>query len=138
MPKGNEMSQAGIGVMLGALFGDRGGEKLQAAIGKTIAAIEVGESALRLAFDDATAITLRDNGQSCCEHRYMRTDDDTAAFVGAQFTGAELKDAPGTEAEWGEVHECQFLEIQTSRGVFTIVNHNEHNGYYGGFWIVVE
>lgn len=114
-----------------------GSEKLQAAAGKTISAISVGESALRIEFTDATAVTLSDAGQACCEHRHMSTDDDTAHFIGAQFTGAELKDAPESTSDFG-VHECQFLEIQTSRGVFTVVNHNEHNGYYGGFSIVVE
>lgn len=29
--------------------------------------------------------------------------------------------------------ESQFLMIRTSLGVFTVVNYNEHNGYYGGF-----
>ena len=37
-----------------------------------------------------------------------------------------------------ETHEVQFLEIKTSKGIFTMSTHNEHNGYYGGFAIVVS
>jgi hypothetical protein len=33
------------------------------------------------------------------------------------------------------VHEVAFLEVTTDRGVFQMKNHNEHNGYYGGFLI---
>ena len=32
----------------------------------------------------------------------------------------------------------QGLEFETTNGVFTIVNHNSHNGYYGGFWVEFE
>jgi len=30
----------------------------------------------------------------------------------------------------------QFLTIITDNGTFTVSNHNIHNGYYGGFFIV--
>ena len=36
---------------------------------------------------------------------------------------------------WGGVHEVQFLNIETSLGIITFETHNEHNGYYGGFYI---
>jgi hypothetical protein len=36
------------------------------------------------------------------------------------------------------VHETQFLIVDTTKGSFTIVNHNEHNGYYGGFGLVAQ
>jgi hypothetical protein len=35
--------------------------------------------------------------------------------------------------EYGEVHEQTFLKIRTNNGDATVVTHNEHNGYYGGF-----
>lgn len=31
------------------------------------------------------------------------------------------------------MHEVQFLHVKTSKGSFAVSNHNEHNGYYGGF-----
>jgi hypothetical protein len=65
----------------------------------------------------------------------MSSDDDLSHYVGATLVGVELKDGPEEEGEYGEVHEIQFMEVQTSAGSFTVVSHNEHNGYYGGIAI---
>jgi len=125
----------GFGVMIRMLSGDRGGECFLSAVGKRIKAIEVDDDELRLAFEDGSRIKLFDDGQSCCERRYMTCDDDLSYYIGAQLLDAEIKDAPDEEDEYGEVHEVQFLEVKTSKGSFTVASHNEHNGYYGGFWI---
>jgi len=90
---------------------------------------------LMFEFDDDTNLRLADGGQSCCEHRYMRTDDDLNEYAGAVLMDIEVASAPDQEDEWGEVHEVQFLNVHTDKGVFQMANHNEHNGYYGGFWI---
>ena len=136
------MGQTGIGVMLGWSDGDeRSVETLRNAVGKTIRAVWLGDDdALHMRFDDDSAMKLSDEGQSCCEHRYMRTDDDLAYYIGSKFMGAELKEAPPIKSDdwWGDEHEVQFLEIQTDKGVFTMASHNEHNGYYGGFCIVAS
>lgn len=109
---------------------------ITASLGKTITSLELGgDDALHFTFQDGSRMKFEDVGQSCCEQRYMRTDDDLASFVGAKFVGAQLKEAPEVEDEYGETHEVQFLEIETDRGSFTMANHNEHNGYYGGFEI---
>ena len=63
------------------------------------------------------------------------TADDLKQFVGAELLGAEIKPASGIEGPDGDVHEIEFLDITTSKGVFQAANHNEHNGYYGGFSI---
>jgi hypothetical protein len=84
--------------------------------------------------EDGTKIGFTDNGQDCCEVRYMSTDDDLSYHVGATLLGFEIKNAPNLEDESGE-HEVQFLEIKTSKGVISCANHNEHNGYYGGFYV---
>ena len=141
------MSKPGIGAMLSYLGGNEDSVKaFTGALGKTLVALEIREveayrstgdqvgSALRLSFTDGTAIELYDDGQSCCESRYMRTDDKLADFIGAQFLEAEIKDAPPLPSEYDE-HEVQFLDVTTSKGVFQIASHNEHNGYYGGFSI---
>lgn len=106
------------------------------AVGKTIKAARLDKewNAMRLDFTDDTGIKFFDDGQSCCEQRYMECADDLNAVVGAIFNGAEIKDGPTT----GDVHEIQFLQINTSNGPITCSNHNEHNGYYGGFAIVVR
>lgn len=127
----------GLGVMLRWLGGNASSvAAYQAAQGKEISLVELVDDALRLRFSDGTGVRFHDEGQSCCEHRYMRTDDDLSEFVGAKFLEAELRDAPNEPDEYGE-HEVQFLAIKTDRGAFVMSSHNEHNGYYGGFAIEV-
>lgn len=131
------MEQLGMGVMLRALGGNAESvASFTGAVGKTIAALRLGDDdALHFEFSDGSKMKLSDEGQSCCENRYMRTDDDLGYYVGAKLLGAEVKEAPNEPDEYGE-HEVQFLDVRTDRGVFTMASHNEHNGYYGGFWIV--
>lgn len=127
-----------MGVMLGMLSGNKETvETHLAAKGKIIKKALLADDALTLHFTDDTAILFRDDGQSCCERRYMQTDDDLASYIGATFVGAELREAPTVEAEY-DTHEVQFLVILTDRGNLTMASHNEHNGYYGGFHIVIE
>jgi len=132
------MSNLGIGAMLGWLSGNEETVKAHLkAQGKIISEIQFSEKALILKFGDETGIKIWDDGQSCCEYRYMTTNDDLPYFVGSKFLNAELRNAPEYEDDCG-VHEVQFLLINTDKGTFTIESHNEHNGYYGGFWIVIE
>lgn len=120
------------------LFGDDDtGRIISENIGKKIAGLSLSDNALHFVFDDGAKIKIYDDGQNCCEERYMATDDDLPYFVGAVLNGIKIKDAPNIEDEYGE-HEIQFLEVLTSKGTFVMANHNEHNGYYGGFWVVAE
>jgi len=143
-----KISESGMGVMLNALMGNRETVKtFTKAKGKKIIALELVEDArgfrhghgdaLRFTFEDGTKMQLRDDGQSCCESRYMMTDDDLSQFIGADLLDAEIRDAPNEPDKYGE-HEVQFLVVTTSKGAFTMASHNEHNGYYGGFSIVAE
>lgn len=104
------------------------------AKGRIIAAIELtdGDTQLVIHFDDDRRLEIEDNKQSCCERRYMHTDDDLDFYIGATFLDARVEDGPIEERD-GDYKECQFLLIDTSKGTFTIANYNEHNGYYGGF-----
>ena len=131
------MDHLGIGVMLSRLSGNE--ETVNAhlgAIGKIIKSISSNDN-LILTFTDETGIRICDEGQSCCEHRYMHTDDEIQYYVGSKFLGCELRSAPNLPDEWGE-HEVQFLLVNTDRGTFTMVSHNKHNGYYGGFAIEIR
>jgi hypothetical protein len=92
------------------------------------------DGGLVIDFIDSTGIVLFDDGRSCCENRYVHTDDDLAAFTGAVFLGCEIREASNVPDEYGD-HEVQFLLVHTSLGVVTIETHNEHNGYYGGFYL---
>lgn len=129
------MSNLGMGVMLNHLAGNEETvEAYKAALEKKITNAVLSDNELVLTFEDSSRLRFFDDGQSCCESRYMVTDDDLSDLVGHTFIGAELKEAP--DAEGGEVHEVQFLEIRTDANSVVLSNHNEHNGYYGGFAVV--
>jgi len=133
----DEMSNVGFGVMLGMLFGNEETvNTIKASLGKTISNVALIDDKLKFVFTDSTKIVLYDAGQSCCENRYMTTDDDLSYFKDCTFDSVELRDAPNIPDS--EEHEVQFLLVTTSKGVFTMETHNEHNGYYGGFLVVAR
>lgn len=125
----------GIGAMLHILGG--GTEHVSTEYyGRTIEQAEIKDNRLRLTLDGGKQIEVWDNGQSCCESRYMSTDDDLSSLVGHKITRIEAKNGPDIE-DGGESHEQVFVEIATDKGHVTIANHNEHNGYYGGFGLTI-
>jgi hypothetical protein len=129
------MENLGMGVMLGILGGNEETvTSIESSLNKTIEKVELDGDDLVIFFTDNTTLVIWDGGQSCCESRYMTTDDDLSDFSGATLLDMELKSVDSMDDNWG-VHEIQFLDVKTSEGVFTMANHNEHNGYYGGFWI---
>ena len=134
----DDVSRLGLGAMIRMLGSNDSAAVVRAAVGKTITGLYLKDDALHFGFDDGSTMTLSDKGQSCCEHRYMVTDDPLPSFVGAQFLGAEIVNAPDVTDSDGDVHEVQFLNILTSLGRFQMASHNEHNGYYGGFSIEAE
>lgn len=128
-------SQPGIGVLLSMLGGQKeDAEAVQTALGRTIRTVALSDDSLRFVFDDGTHLRLWDDGQSCCESRYMTCEDDLTYFCGAKLLSLSIRAAPNVPHEYGE-HEMQFLHVTTSKGVFVCATHNEHNGYYGGFWL---
>ncbi len=102
-------------------------------IGKSIVAITIDDAWLHIATGDGKNVTVGDYGQCCCESRYVRTDDEVQDFVGAEVTGAEIRDIAEGDSTDGDCHDVQFLLLKTSKGDLTLSCHNEHNGYYGGF-----
>lgn len=111
-------------------------KSLKRATGKEISGIEFSEAALVLWFGE-DKLKIWDDGMQCCEERYLHTDDDLEYYVGARFLGFEVANGPNIPAD-GWDHEMAFLKVSTSKGVFTIETHNEHNGYYSGFWVKAE
>ena len=131
------MEHFGMGVLLGMLGGNNETVKsIKDSIGKDIKSVQINSETeqLIIEFTDGIKLHLWDDGQSCCEHRYMKCDDDLTEFFGAKLLDFELKEATETEDDH-ETHEIQFLDVKTSKGIFQVSNHNEHNGYYGGFWV---
>ncbi|MCP4540647.1 MAG: hypothetical protein GY832_26210 [Chloroflexi bacterium] len=136
------MSRPGVGAMIAWLAGNEdSANAYRAATGKEIVSLKLdpdgndGDGELQFLFTDGTAIKLFDAGRSCCESRYMHTDDNLKSFVGATLLTAEVRDGPDMEDQYYGEHECQFLVVATSKGVFTVETHNKQNGYYGGFAI---
>ena len=134
------MTNTGLGVMLRALSigDDETRFAIQGSLDKTIASVCIEDDNLYINFTDDTALRIWDGGQSCCEHRYMVCDDNLKEYSGAKLTNVYAKPAEYIDDDYGDVHETMFLEFETTNGVFTIINHNSHNGYYGGFWIEGE
>lgn len=130
----------GLGVMINMLSDN--GESVKvflSKVGKVIKSLEIKDNALLFSFvSDDEQMIIYDDGQSCCEYRYMHTDDDLEYYIGSRLMSMEVSNGPEEFDEWGEVRESQFLKITTSKGVFTVVNYNEHNGYYGGFFVRCE
>lgn len=141
----SDKKHLGMGVMLQMLGGNEDSvNALRSVIGKTIDSIELrthnDEDSIFITTKEGEQIRLYDGGQSCCESRYARTDDDLSYHVGATIVNFETRAAAEVakgEDDYGE-HEIEFLLIITSKGVITVANHNEHNGYYGGFYVKAE
>jgi hypothetical protein len=113
-------------------------------VGLKITAMAIGGDGpehLCIRFDDGSAIFISDEGQSCCERRYITCDDDLSGHEGGQLVSINT-DASGSGPDVGEddygCHEVQFVAVQTTKGCFTLCTHNEHNGYYGGFGLKVK
>lgn len=129
------MSQLGLGAMLHYLGGGsphRGEEYA----GRKIVSADFTDKALTIGFSDGVTIKIWDNGQSCCENRYMTTDDDVQSLVGHRLRHIEAKPGPGEPCDYDE-HETAFIEVATDDGHITVTTHNEHNGYYGGFGLAI-
>jgi hypothetical protein len=105
--------------------------------GKTIKSISFKDDAVRIWFDDGLSIRISDEGQSCCEYRYMDTPDNVADLVGQKLLGIEQSDFSYDGSDC-DTHEMVFLNIKTDKEVVQFSFHNEHNGYYGGFSLQIS
>ncbi len=91
------------------------------------------DNKIYIEFVDGTKVYLADEGQSCCEYRYITTDDDPSVLNGQKLVHIKAKWGPDIEDGNNDSHQICFLEIQGNQSAVTFVTHNEHNGYYGGF-----
>lgn len=103
--------------------------------GLTIKKCGLKDNVLTMLFDNGIGIHITDEGQDCCERRYATTDDDLSKMSGEVLKSISLKstEEQGKIAGWDNAHDIEFLIIETDKDTYTVVNHNEHNGYYGGF-----
>ena len=113
-------------------------ENLNMFVGKVIESVVLGvDDALHFVFQDGSKMKLWHDAGMCCERRYMTLDDDLSFCAGSTLVGIKVRDASSLEDSDG-VHEIQFVEVMTNRGCFSVVTHNEHNGYYSGFCIRID
>jgi hypothetical protein len=125
----------GIDVMLSEL--GRSPSDHAKFLGRTIKTAVLTNEELRLQFTDGSAFKLFDDGQTCCESRYITCDDNVTALAGQKLLAINVKAGPSEDGDWN-VHETQFVEVQTNGGFVTLTTHNEHNGCYGGFALRIE
>lgn len=100
--------------------------------GRMITAAVFDDDELQLTFDNGDTIRVIDDGQSCCERRYVRTDDDVEELVGKKLTEVDVRDGVNIDGGYEE-HQVQFVHINAGSTTVVLNAHNEHNGYYGGF-----
>lgn len=100
--------------------------------GMEIRMARLEDDALELGFSFGLKVLIFDDGQCCCENRYMTCDDDLDQFIGSVVQSIEIADGPEVDCEY-DYHDTAFLRVNTDRGSIVACTHNEHNGYYGGF-----
>lgn len=126
----------GIGAILHHLSG--GSQKdPKDYYGRIINSVSLVDNEIKIGFTDGVTIKIYDDGQSCCEDRYIDTEDDIKDLVNNTLVSISTKEGPNKSNDYG-VHETVFLEIQTDKLSVTFCTHNEHNGYYGGFGLSVD
>lgn len=96
--------------------------------------LDDNDNVVLLVLEGGYSLTLSDDGQSCCETRYITCDDNLSDLIGSKFSHIkELKHTTVDDDEYENEHEIVFVEIRAEDTFCTICTHNEHNGYYGGF-----
>jgi hypothetical protein len=124
-------------------------ELLSLIVGKPILSVKIikedkGEyqedvDTIVIELEDGFILKLSDEGQSCCEERYITCDDNLSDLIGSKFTGIrELSTTDEIGEEDYGSHEIIFIEIRAEDTVCTVCTHNVHNGYYGGFDLNIQ
>lgn len=100
-----------------------------------------GYDGYQIKTDDKDIFLLISNGQGCCESwGYLSSLDKLSDFNGANildisYTDLNLKSGDiiidGIRSNNIDINACQFLNINTDKGLLQFVVYNEHNGYYG-------
>ena len=119
---------------------------IESMVGKKIVAIRLDKGVcggLIIGLDDGLVYQTYDYDQACCSERYMtsdESDEDLVYYEGAAFLGFSFGDytegrPPEIEDEYNNFDDTRFVQVKTSKGVFTMCAHNRHNGCYEGISI---
>ena len=111
-------------------------ERVNKYVGETVTKAWVKYGKVFLKFGN-NGLCVWDDGQYCCEDRYIITDDDVSDLVGGKLRHIVVREGSMVYHDFG-CHDIDFLEIATEQTHVTFETHNEHNGYYGGFDVVVR
>ena len=125
----------GMGAMLHALGGGSD-ESASKYAGRVIKSASIDDEKMLITFEDDITIKIWDDGQSCCESRYMTCDDDVKSLVGGKLLKIEAQEGESKDEDY-DVHEWVFVEVATENDHIKFCTHNEHNGYYGGFGLSI-
>lgn len=125
----------GVGAAIHML---KGGSEKNASdyYGLTISNVIVDSQFVIIEFDNGKKIKIYDDGQSCCESRYVTCDDDATCLIGGKLVKIEASPVEYKSEGYSD-HETVFVEIATDKDHIKFCNHNEHNGYYGGFGLSI-
>ena len=91
--------------------------------GMEVSAVTVGEEHAVIMCGEV-GVRITDEGQDCCESRYITTDDDPARLIGsrlASITSGEVKEADGMD---DECHDIVFVTIRTDTAELVLQSHN--------------
>jgi hypothetical protein len=81
---------------------------------------------------------LRDDQRSCCETRYITCDDPMSNIIGGLITKITCEDGGDRSDNEYERHDVMFVKVETHLGFIALTTHNCHNGYYGGFTLMLH
>lgn len=114
-------------------------EAVRSVVGCIISSISIDGNQVIISFSNGKMLSITDNGQSCCEHRYITSDDLPVTFSEVEtLVSVDSREMPTMSDEFGDPHEQCAVIVQTTLQSLTFVTHNEHNGYYGGFSLVAK
>lgn len=108
----------------------------EAIVGQTILKVELEADTIYIRTPAGT-LSIMDDGQLCCEQRFITTDDDLA-LKGGIVRELVLEPVVGVDSDESGVHAVAFLRLVTSLGVAVFCTHNIHNGCYEGFNVQAE
>lgn len=104
--------------------------------GTIIRVIDYRDDIIYIQTDDWRYSLFMDH--DCCETRYFECADDLSEYTNSTILAAYLSLSTLVTATGDDTHEVAFLRIMTTVGELTFSAHNEHNGYYSGFSLIIE
>lgn len=94
------------------------------AVGKQITSAYKSDNQICINFIDNSKLLIFDDGQSCCEHRYLTCDDYLEGMIGEFFSSISTTCCDNLDSSEDMYHEVRFVTIYTNRDHYTACTHN--------------